>query len=76
MEVSGKKAMTGLEATTAKLEATVKTEHGRGPEHGQRFGRWFTVAWRLIVWIATKRKTLGGHSGVSEAVFSRQRHGK
>ncbi|KAL0826099.1 hypothetical protein Bca101_049776 [Brassica carinata] len=36
MEVSGKKAMTGLEATTAKLEATVKTEHGGGPEHGRR----------------------------------------
>ncbi|KAF2564796.1 hypothetical protein F2Q70_00016402 [Brassica cretica] len=36
MEVSGKKAMTGLEATTAKLEATVKTEHDGGPEHGQR----------------------------------------
>ena len=49
MEVSGKKAMTGLEATTAKLEATVKTEHGGGPEHGRRLGRWFTVAWRLIV---------------------------
>ncbi|KAG2282063.1 hypothetical protein Bca4012_050589 [Brassica carinata] len=32
----GKKAMTGLEATTAKLEATVKTEHGGGPEHGRR----------------------------------------
>ena len=49
MEVFGKKTMTGLEGTTAKLEATVKTEHGGGPEHGWRLGRWFTVAWRLIV---------------------------
>ncbi|WZZ82102.1 hypothetical protein YC2023_102674 [Brassica napus] len=36
MEVSGKKAMTGLEATTAKLEAMVKTEHSGRPEHGRR----------------------------------------
>ncbi|KAL0645610.1 hypothetical protein Bca4012_043901 [Brassica carinata] len=36
-----------LRSVTAKLEATVKTEHGAGPEHGRRLGRLFTVARRF-----------------------------
>ena len=45
--MSPSEAMMELRSATAKLKATVKTEHVAGPEHGRRLGWWFTVARRF-----------------------------
>ena len=45
--MSPSEAMMELRSTTGKLNATVKTEHVAGPEHGWRLGWWFTVAQRF-----------------------------
>ncbi|KAF2570787.1 hypothetical protein F2Q70_00003315 [Brassica cretica] len=45
--MSPSEAMMELRSATAKLKATVKTEHIAGPEHGRRLGWWFTVARRF-----------------------------